>query len=234
MKSNSDIFNGRYLFHLHTTLTDSNVSMKEYFESAPRYGFQRLIFLEHVRKNASYDTTEFFEEVRESECKFSVPASVGFEAKLLPNGTLDIDDRDLDRADVIGIAEHGFPSDFELFEAALKKAFSTYGPARLNKPVVWVHPGLWFKKNRLLQERRNEYVSLLRLAQSNGLMIERNLRYLLLNDEFASFCSPSALVIGADSHKLEDIERCSRLNENQGSVYSIDPVFAPRSEGKRQ
>lgn len=211
MKSNTDIFDGRYLFHLHTTLTDSTVRIEQYFESALRYGFQRLIFLEHVRKKASYDTKEFFEEVRESERKFRVATTIGFEAKVLPDGTLDIDDQDLNRADVIGIAEHGFPNEFELFAAALKQVFSAYSPARLSKPVVWVHPGLWFKKNRLLQERRIEYVSLLRLAQSNGLMIEKNLRYSLVNDDFASFCSPSALVIGADSHKLEDIERCVGL-----------------------
>jgi histidinol phosphatase-like PHP family hydrolase len=86
-----------------------------------------------------------------------------------------------------------------------------------------------------MQQRKNEYVGLLRLAQSNGLMIERNLRYLLLNNEFASFCSPSALVIGADSHKVEDIERCARLiNQKQVSPYSNDPVFVPRSEAKSQ
>jgi histidinol phosphatase-like PHP family hydrolase len=209
MKSN--IFEGRYLFHLHTTLTDSKVSVSEYFECAPRFGFQRLIFLEHVRKEATYDTTEFFDRIRECESKFNVPTNIGFETKLLPNGSLDIDGRDLDRADVIGIAEHGFPNDFGLFESSIEKVFSVYNPSMLHKPVVWVHPGLWFKKNRLLQVKKSEYISLLRLAQSNGVMIERNLRYLLIPDECASCCSPTGLVIGADSHKLEDIERCAKF-----------------------
>jgi DNA polymerase (family 10)/putative hydrolase len=178
-----------------------------------------------VRKTASYNTTKFFEDVRESERKFRVATSIGFEAKLLPDGTLDIADQDLDRADVIGIAEHGFPSDFKLYESAIKKAFSIYTPGALNKPVVWVHPGLLFKKNRVMQQRKNEYVDLLRLAQSNGLMIERNLRYLLIADEFGYVCSPSALVLGVDSHKLEDIERFAKLNENKRSRYSTDRVF---------
>jgi histidinol phosphatase-like PHP family hydrolase len=232
MKFDSHIFEGRYLFHLHTTLTDSKVSIVEYFESALRHGFTRLIFLEHVRREASYDTTKFFERIRECESQFSVPTSIGFETKLLPSGALDIDNRDLNRADVIGIAEHGFPNDFELYESAIKKAFSTYTPHTLNKPVVWVHPGLWFKKNRVMHERKNEYASLLGLAQSNGLRIERNLRYLLLPDEFVCLCSPTALVIGADSHKLEDIERCARLltesQQVQESAFGEDSNYSSR------
>jgi histidinol phosphatase-like PHP family hydrolase len=202
---------GRYLFHLHTTLTDSKVRIAEYFEAAAHYGFSRLIFLEHVRREPTYDTALFFDEIKKCEHKIGIPTSVGFETKLLSTGALDIDDRDLHRADVIGIAEHGFPSDFALYKSALKKAFNIYTPGELNKPVVWVHPGLWLKKHRCLAQEKNEYLNLLRLAQSSGLTIERNLRYGLVPDEVACFSSLTAVVYGVDSHKLEDVEKYANL-----------------------
>src|ERR1035437_6033754 len=102
------MFSGSYLFHLHTRYTDGALSPNEYFEFAQQHGYQRLIFLEHIRRSPKYDVSQFISEIRECESRFEVAATIGFEAKVLPGGDLDISDEHLKLAQVVGIAEHGF------------------------------------------------------------------------------------------------------------------------------
>ena len=93
MKSEVWPFQGRYLFHLHTTSTDGELTVRQYFEYASQQRIQRLIFLEHIRRNPQYDVEAFVGEVKENSQRCRIPAVVGFEAKLLPDGRLDILDR---------------------------------------------------------------------------------------------------------------------------------------------
>ena len=108
MKSNP--FRGRYLFHFHTQHTDGKLTGRDYFDWAQAHGVQSLLFLEHVRREASYDVPAFVEEVKELEQQFGIRAGVGFETKLLPDGTLDITPEHCALAEIVGIAEHGFPN----------------------------------------------------------------------------------------------------------------------------
>lgn len=200
----SSPFTGRYLFHLHTTYTDGQVPVRAYFDLAVRAGLERLIFLEHIRAAPRYDVEQFIAEVRGCAAEFGVEALVGFEAKVLPGGALDISADHVHAADVLGIAEHGFPSDFDLWQSSLRLALQSYG--RAEKPVVWVHPGLWLKKHGLLEAQEQEYRSLLRHAQDVGVKVEVNRRYGLLPAHLLDAVAHEALVWGADAHRLEDAE----------------------------
>lgn len=201
MKSNP--FTGRYLFHLHTAYTDGQVPVQAYFDLAVRTRLERLIFLEHIRAAPRYDVAQFVAEVRGCAAAAGVEALVGFEAKVLPGGALDISPSHLNEADVLGIAEHGFPADLDLWRSSMRQALSgAYG----DKPVVWVHPGLWLKKQGLLEAQAAEYQSLLALAQAVGVKVEANRRYGLVPAHLRETLAPGALVWGADAHRLEDAE----------------------------
>lgn len=202
----SDPFSGRYLFHLHTSYTDGRVSVREYFELAAARRLDRLLFLEHIRAEPRYDVRQFAEEVGECSAAFGVPALVGFEAKLLPGGALDVAEEHAAMAEVIGLAEHGFPADYALWHASLRQALQTYAGRWRDKHLVWVHPGLWLKRQGLLETHEQEYRELIGLAQALGIKIERNRRYGLLPSQILDAVHPGSLVCGADAHCREDAE----------------------------
>jgi histidinol phosphatase-like PHP family hydrolase len=202
----SDPFTGRYLFHLHTTYTDGHVPVRDYFALALRKGLDRLIFLEHIRAQPRYDVSQFITEVRSCAAEFGVEALVGFEAKLLPGGGLDISEEHAAQAEVLGLAEHGFPGDYALWRSSLCRALESCATTYADKPVVWVHPGLWLKKQGLLQSNEPDYRALVAHAQDLGIKVEWNLRYGLLPPQLHEAVRAESLVRGADAHRLDDAE----------------------------
>lgn len=203
----SDIFSGNYLFHLHTKLTDGEPTVGEYFDYALSAGVDRLIFLEHIRREPTYDPADFAHEIHEASKASGVPASVGFEAKILPTGELDLSAAAVELADVVGIAEHGFSGDYDALKAAFGKVVAGSKKLAQTKHIVWAHPGLWFKKNKLMARHSDDYLAMLRLAQDAGIRIERNLRYDLVPEDILSEIDRSYLVLGADCHKMSELDR---------------------------
>lgn len=198
-----DLFRGRVLFHCHTSHTDGQPTVEDYVRYAREHGVERVVFLEHIRRVPSYDVPAFADEVRASGARHGVPVAVGFEAKVLPGGALDIAEEHLALADLVGIAEHGFPDDAVLWRDSLARAFETHGARE--RPAVWVHPGLWLKKTRRLAELRDDYAALLGAAQRAGVLVEQNLRYGLLAEDALPLVRPENLVRGADAHRLADV-----------------------------
>lgn len=205
----SDPFVGRYLFHLHTTYTDGKATVAEYFEWGQRAGVERLIFLEHIRANPSYDVQQFVAEVKACSSECGLPALVGFEAKLLPGGALDIRAEHVALADLLGLAEHSFPGEFALWHASVRAALANC--ASQERPVVWVHPGLWLQKRGLLAAQDLAYRDLLAEAHALGLKVEWNLRYGLVPPALRGALPPESLVIGADAHRLADADAALTL-----------------------
>ncbi len=208
--TSSSPFRGRYLFHFHTVLTDGRLSVRDYFEYARKLGIERLVFLEHISRTPTYDVPRFAAAVEEHAEAFGVPALIGFEAKLLADGNLDIRDEDLSLADVLGIAEHGFPDDPAVLEMAFATAIDACRPLMEDKAIVWVHPGLWFKKRRRVPDAEPTFHTMLRCASQAALFIEQNLRYELVSDTTRLEISAERLVLGADAHNADDLRRWCR------------------------
>lgn len=202
----SSPFTGRYLFHLHTTYTDGKASVQQYFAMARRMQVERLIFLEHIRAQPGYDVRQFTAEVADCAAAYGVPALVGFEAKLLPGGGLDISGEHAAQAEVLGLAEHGFPGDYVLWHTSISKALELCASRYSDKPVVWVHPGLWLKRNGLLAAHEGEYRALIAGALAAGIKVEWNLRYGLLPRHLHDAVPADELVCGVDAHSLADAE----------------------------
>ena len=203
MKSN--LFEGNYLFHLHTHLTDGHLSVKEYFEFAREKNIDRLIFLEHIRREPTYCPKLFAEDIKKEESRTGIQAFVGFEAKLLPEGRLDISEEHLALADVIGLAEHGFPAGFKIFHNAFIQAIQHYRNHYPDLPMVWAHPGLWYRKNRCFIERQSDYIHMLQHAQNKGVLLEHNLRYQLVPENMLQLIDCDSLVFGIDAHHSSDL-----------------------------
>jgi putative hydrolase len=202
MKSNP--FHGRYLFHFHTQLTDGKLSIEDYFEYAATWELDSLIFLEHIRRQPGYDVQAFLVQIRDAERRNGVRAWIGFETKLLPDGSIDISDENLRTADVVGIAEHGFPEDLRLLHSAFNRAVDVLATSFPGQTFVWVHPGLWFKKRKLESHTDDLFLDMLAHAHDAEVFIERNQRYELLDERLP--ISSELVVYGADAHDRSDLE----------------------------
>jgi histidinol phosphatase-like PHP family hydrolase len=201
------IFQSRYLFHFHTLATDGKLKVADYFRFAREHAFDKLIFLEHIRRSPTYDVDAFITEVKEASQEFGIQALAGFEAKLLPDGMLDIDESYGRDAEVLGIAEHGFAGDVVTLSGALTECFQRYEHLKPRQALVWVHPGLFLKKNGLLKDEQPRYRDLLDRAIEAGVPPERNMRYDLVPQPIFSELDPDCRVIGADAHSNEDLAR---------------------------
>ncbi len=200
-----DLLRGRVLFHCHTHHTDGHPAAGDYVRYAAKHGLDRVVFLEHIRRAPSYDVAAFADEVRVSGERWGVPVTLGFEAKVLPGGGLDIAEAHLALAEIVGVAEHGFPDDLDLWEASLRAAFRRAGGLPI--PAAWVHPGLYLRKRHWLDAEQARYAALLEAAQEEGLLIEQNARYRLVPDDALPLVRPGRLVRGIDAHRLADVER---------------------------
>jgi putative hydrolase len=201
------IFQSRYLFHFHTLATDGKLKIADYFRFAREHAFDKLIFLEHIRRSPTYNVDAFIAEVKKTSQEFGIQALAGFEAKLLPDGTLDIDENYAREADVLGIAEHGFAGDVATLSSALGECFQRYEDLKATQALVWVHPGLFFKKKGLLKDEQSRYRDLLAHAVQAGVPPERNMRYDLVPQSLFAELDPDCRVIGADAHTDDDLVR---------------------------
>lgn len=196
---------GKYLFHIHTDWTDGISSLSEYCEAAKKLGFKAIILLEHIRKRCSYNFDAFFKLAQQQESKHDVEIVVGVEAKVLPDGTVDMPDSIYSQIEVLGIAEHSFKGDAGMLAKALYQAARWC--RELGFPCVWVHPGLGLLHT---YNDRLAFQKIMDVALCNGLYIELNLRY-NLPPEWALNKIPSrSIVVGLDAHSVEEVRRLAR------------------------
>lgn len=196
---------GRYLFHVHTDWTDGKSSLPEYCETARRLGFQSLIVVEHIRKEASYDFAAFLNFVERQRSIQNLEIVVGVESKVLEDGEVDMPDTISSCIEVLAIAEHAFKGDADTLAEALCRAFKHYSKGKI--PCVWVHPGL-----KLLRSFNAEraFKEVLQIALSNGVWIEHNLRYGLPPNWTLCEVPRASLVIGLNAHSVEEVERFAK------------------------
>lgn len=202
----SEVFAGRYFFHFHTLLTDGKLSLDEYFSFAAAARVTRLVFLEHIRRQPNYDVRKFAAEIQAASEKWQIDAALGFETKLLPTGALDISEEHFGLAQVIGIAEHGFPRDLNLLSDVMQSTFPRYRSIAPEKTFVWVHPGTTFRKLNLDPSRQQIYTEMIRCACANGVLLEKNLRYGLMPQPLIEGMHlGDHIVLGADAHNHDDL-----------------------------
>jgi len=210
---------GKYFFHFHTNFTDGKSSFEEYCNFAEKEGFRVLIVLEHVRKTLSYDFNQLISAIEEQRRERNLELLVGVEAKVLPDGCLDVGEDVLRLVDVVGIAEHGFLGDASALSKALIKAFNTYKSERY--VIVWVHPGT--KLLKLENSSMKLYTETIQIAKNLGIFIEHNLRYQLPPDDVLSKIAKNSKVIGFDAHSIADAEDLLK-RARESAIFTNDDV----------
>jgi len=209
----SRLFEGIYLFHVHSTYTDGSMSVSELVHQAAAAGATRLILLEHIRKHPSYDPQTLSKDLRDCANEVGIETVLGFEAKITTDGHLDMPWEYAPLAAVIGIAEHGFCGSICDFEHALDNAIDECKRKFADGAVIWVHPGLSLMKRGVLDTSVDRYVAILLKCIANGVYVERNLRYDLIPDTLASRLPAGKVIVGADVHDVVDINRwAARMN----------------------
>jgi histidinol phosphatase-like PHP family hydrolase len=202
-RSVSSVFGRRYLFHVHSQFADGSASVEDYLRLAQAHDLETVTILEHARRIPSYSVQRYADTIRETSNRLGIRALVGFEVKLDSDGSLDINDETLALADVVGLAVHKFPNDFMMF----MKAFSSVLRLCSDKIRVWVHPGLWFVRRGILEEKFLVYTAMLNIAVSEGWFIEYNLKYNLIPRSWRKLVHRSKLVTGVDAHSIDDVRK---------------------------
>jgi len=202
-----DLLKRKYIFHLHTNYTDGLGSVEDYCLWASKNEYDTVVFTEHVRKNLAYDFRSFLSDVEDARQRFpDLNIWVGVEAKILVDGELDIPDEILSKIQIICFACHSFPLDLDLYEKLSKNLFSD---DRWRKHIrVWVHPGYFLKKSRMIDEHLVLLSSLISFALESGVFIENNLKHRLPPISIMKNIPQASLIRGLDAHSVKDVESC--------------------------
>lgn len=160
------------LWHVHTNYTDGRNTVDEICRYAIAQQYPLLCFTEHIRLNPTYDVCEFLNEVRRAQENYAdqLIIRLGFEAKLLIGGGLDIEQKYIEEVDYLFLAEHSYHGDYSDYIHDIQYCMS-------NNPIsVWAHPFLLpYKKKWTVGE--SDLEQLLSLCKERNIVIEFNTRY---------------------------------------------------------
>ncbi|RLC81215.1 MAG: hypothetical protein DRJ03_08225 [Chloroflexi bacterium] len=191
----------RALWHVHTNYTDGQCSVEEIFELAAALGFDFIAFIEHIRRQPGYSPRALQDEIARYSDLHKIQAIVGFEAKLLRDGTVDVPRWGIDDAFIL-LAEHGDV-------ASSQEEYLNILLQGLSDPAIsgWAHPGLFaLRKGWVFSEQ--ELGRIMSVMQRGALVYEVNKRYRApvppLSDALAQANLP--FFIGIDFHREQDLE----------------------------
>jgi DNA polymerase (family 10)/putative hydrolase len=191
-------------WHIHTNFTDGHNSVMEYAQKASKLRIPLIAFTEHVRKNLTYDFSEFLKQIEYARKAFpELVILSGCEAKVLPEGSIDCSQWILEGVDFKLFAFHSFPADVAIYLDALYKVIHS------GQCDAWAHPGLFFKKNPTLSLSDEQLKAVFKLVEKNNILIEINERYNLPSQHWLKIIKDTInkdlFVRGSDVHSVEMI-----------------------------
>lgn len=198
-------------WHVHTNYTDGKNTVREYCERAMELGIPLIAFTEHVRRMLDYDFNDFLNDIEKAREEFDLIILSGCEAKVLPNGELDVEDWILREVDYPIFAFHSFPRDLDLYLGSLKKVLR-------NKYVnTWAHPGVFLRRYGF-ELGGDDLINIFKLMNKHEVLLEINSRYNVPSKEWIDLAKGYGVgvVHGSDAHSLEAIDK----NGNMKSYLS--------------
>lgn len=188
-------------WHIHTKYSDGKNDIMDYCQKAVEIHLPLVAFTEHVRRSLSYDFSQFLQDIKEAREKFDIVILSGCEAKVMPNGELDVDEQVLKAVDYPIFSFHSFPDDLELYIKCLKSV--------LKNPYVntWAHPGTLSSKKIDLPE--SELAEIFSLMKDREVLLEMNRKYGLPKERWVMMAKRYGVkaVKGSDVHRIEDLIR---------------------------
>ena len=191
-------------FHVHTDHTEGLSSVDELCEQAVMNGLKLIAFTEHVRKSLSYDYDALLADIKEARERY--PGLVilsGCEAAVRDReGSLDVSEDVLAKADIVVASFHSFPYGHkEDFLRALR------GMLRNPRVDIWGHPATFLRNVDLTHK---ELEGIIMLCKERKVLIEDSLAqaystppgFLEMARELGA-----ATVRDSDAHSRDDLKR---------------------------
>jgi putative hydrolase len=192
-------------WHVHTSFTDGKDTVDAYCERAATLGIPLIAFTEHVRCVLGYDFEEFIQQIKSARERYDLVILSGCEAKVLPDGELDVPDKVLSAVDCPIFAIHGTVRDKQDLVHRIMKA--------IEHPAVniWAHPGAG-TAGTPLELGEEDVGAILRKMRRDDVALETNDRYGVPPPEWVHMAQELgvAMVRGSDSHSLSDLEASFR------------------------
>lgn len=187
-------------WHVHTSFADGKATVDQLCEAAVRSGIPLIAFTEHVRRSLDYDFQAFLDQIALARQRYHLAILSGVEAKVLPDGSLDVEDEVLASVDYPIFAYHSFPADKELFLSTLRSVISS------GRAHTWAHPGT-FSARTGIALAEDELREIMGLMARHRVALEVSTKYMTPDAGWLALAQETgvATVRGSDIHSLEDL-----------------------------
>lgn len=138
-------------YHIHTIFSDGQNSVDEIAKFCKELGLQEIAITDHVREKITYNFSDLINDIKQAEKKYGMKIWKGSEARILPDGKLDISDKILEATDFVIGSIHTWPKDVP-FEVGYKLLSET--PCTIIGHVKFLNESLiklFIKKNKVLE-----------------------------------------------------------------------------------
>jgi len=188
-------------WHAHTSFTDGTATVDDMCRSAAGMGVPLVAFTEHVRRSLDYDMGLLLEQIDRARGEYDLTLLSGCEAKVLPDGTLDVAEEVLSSVDYPIFAYHSFPADKGLFLSSLRSVIAS------GRAHTWAHPGTFTARTGIALSE-DELREVMRLMSRHQVAMEINTRYMTPERRWVELAKEEgvAMVRGSDVHSLADME----------------------------
>jgi len=186
-------------WHVHTNYTDGRNSVDELCKKAQSIEIPLVAFTEHVRKDLTYDFSSFLNDVDRAKEQYDLIILSGCEAKVLPDGDLDVDPDILKEVEYPIFAYHSFPKNIDVYVDSLKYILK-------NKYVcTWAHPGAFLKKYGL-ELPVKELETIFTLMNKYDILLEINKKYGVPERKWEGMARECNVqfVKGSDIHNIDN------------------------------
>ena len=193
-------------YHVHSSYNDhsaSDLTVKNALDTAEKIGLRTLAFTEHVRRSSTW-IPHYIQEIRLLSERSKINVITGFEAKILPDGSIDCLEN-YSRTYMIIASFHTFYPDKKIWMNALVKT--------VENPDVNIIGHLAPEKTFSLSIREIE--SLASKIVENEKVVEINAKYhrppgdwiLIFKDKGVKFR------LGSDAHSPSEIGQFGRISD---------------------
>jgi histidinol phosphatase-like PHP family hydrolase len=174
-------------YHIHTNYTHGQNSVYEIAAYCKKLNIKELAITEHIRLHCTYKFDALREDILKAAKKYGIKIFIGVEAKILPEGLLDVPRNLFPKVDLVIGSVHSWPADISLenaYKLLVKSPATIIGhPQIVNEEIIKL----------LIEHKKVMEISYKYPLSSSQLRLIQKFPKLRLS-------------LGADAHQLSDIK----------------------------